>query len=330
LVISTAGDNSGVGYFQVNQKAGMRWSSARGFLKPALMRRQNLKVVTGALVERVIIEDAWRGASPGRAMAGPSGTSPRPMAVSCCAAGAVQSPKLLELSGVGDGERLKALGIDVAHHSPGVGENLQDHLQLRPIYKVSGVPTLNEQYANVLRRPVMALDYAMRRRGPMTMAPSQMGAFAKLERADHATPNVQFHVQPLALDRNSARQCTRSRRSRSAYATCGPTAGAACMPTSPDAAAEPSIQPNYLAADSDRTTAIESMRLVRRIVDQPALKRFSPQEHAPGDHLQSDGELANAAGDIGTTIFHPGRHREDGRCLGRDGCGGRAAARARC
>lgn len=296
------GDNSGVGYFQVNQKAGMRWSSARGFLKP-IMRRQNLKVVTGALVERVIIED---GVAKGVAWSRNGGAERHVSKADGCvvlAAGAVQSSKLLELSGVGDGERLKALGIDVAHHSPGVGENLQDHLQLRPIYKVSGVPTLNEQYANVLRRPVMALDYAMRRRGPMTMAPSQMGAFAKSNER-HATPNLQFHVQPLALPKFGEAMYPFPAITIS-VCNLRPDSRGSVHAVSPDASAGPSIQPNYLAADSDRTTAIESIRLVRRIVDQPALKRFSPREHAPGDHLQSDGELAKAAGDIGTTIFHP-------------------------
>ncbi len=296
------GDNAGVGYFQVNQKAGRRWSSARGFLKPAL-GRHNLKVETGALVERVVMRG---GVAEGVAWSRSGGHERHvSMADGCVilAAGAVQSPKLLELSGIGDAARLNALGVDVVHHSPGVGENLQDHLQLRPIYKVSGVPTLNEQYANLMRRPLMAADYALRRRGPMTMAPSQMGAFAKSNER-HATPNIQFHVQPLALPKFGEAMYTFPAITIS-VCNLRPDSRGSVHAGSPDASAAPEIQPNYLAAESDRMTAVESLRLVRRIVDQPALKRFAPQEFAPGVELQSDAELAKAAGDVGTTIFHP-------------------------
>ena len=296
------GDNAGVGYFQVNQKAGRRWSAARGFLQPAL-KRANLKVVTGALVERVIIEN---GAATGVAWSRNGGSERHVSKADGCvilSSGAVQTPKLLELSGVGDGERLRALGVDVAHHSPGVGENLQDHLQLRPIYKVSGVPTLNEQYANLLRRPLMAADYALRRRGPMTMAPSQMGAFAKSNER-HATANIQFHVQPLALPKFGEAMYTFPAVTIS-VCNLRPDSRGSIHATSRDPGAAPEIQPNYLSAESDRITAVESIRLVRRIVDQPALKRFAPEEFAPGAHLQSDADLAKAAGDVGTTIFHP-------------------------
>ncbi len=189
------GDNAGVGYFQVNQKTGRRWSTARGFLKPAL-HRPNLKLVTHALAHRVTFE----GKRASGVVWSVDGIEQRAEAageVILCA-GAVQTPKLLELSGLGQGERLRALGLGVVANLPGVGENLQDHLQLRPIYKVHGAPTMNEQYAQLWRRPLMALDYALRRRGPMTMAPSQMGAFAK-SHPRHATANVQFHVQPLSL-----------------------------------------------------------------------------------------------------------------------------------
>jgi choline dehydrogenase-like flavoprotein len=294
------GDNFGSGYFQVNQKLGRRWSSARGFLQPAL-RRSNLKLETGALVERVIVKD---GEAKGVAWTR-SGHSHVSLAEGCVilAAGAVQSPKLLELSGIGNGERLKALGLGVAHHSPGVGENLQDHLQLRPIYKVTGVPTLNEQYANVMRRPVMALDYALRRRGPMTMAPSQMGAFAKSHER-HATPNVQFHVQPLALPKFGEAMYAFPAITIS-VCNLRPESRGTIHASSPDAAVAPAIQPNYLSAEADRVTAVESIRLVRRIVDQAPLQKFAPEEFIPGDRLKSDEELAKAAGDIGTTIFHP-------------------------
>ncbi len=297
------GDNTGVGYFQVNQKMGRRWSTARGFLKPAL-ERPNLRLATKVFVENVIIQN-------GRAL-GVSWFRERGHDVEhhvsrapniILATGAVQTPKLLELSGIGDGERIRKLGLPVVRHAPGVGENLQDHLQLRPIYRVTGVPTLNEQYANLFRRPLMAADYALRRRGPMTMAPSQMGAFAKTNER-HATPNVQFHVQPLALPK-FGEPMFRFPAITISVCNLRPDSRGGIHAISPDPEVAPSIQPNYLATETDRITAVESIRLVRRIVDQPALKRFSPEEYLPGDSLQSDADLSKAAGDIGTTIFHP-------------------------
>jgi choline dehydrogenase-like flavoprotein len=219
------------------------------------------------------------------------------------AAGAVQTPKILELSGIGQGERIRSLGLQVMHDLPGVGENLQDHLQLRPIYKVTGVPTLNEQYATIFRRPLMAADYAFRRRGPMTMAPSQMGAFAKSNERQ-ATPNLQFHVQPLALPR-FGEPMYRFPAITISVANLRPDSRGSVHATTPDPLRAPSIQPNYLSAESDRIVAVESLRLVRRIVRQPALQRFSPAEFLPGEDFETDGELMKAAGDIGTTIFHP-------------------------
>jgi choline dehydrogenase len=294
------GDNSGVGYFQVNQKTGRRWSAARGFLKPAL-HRPNLTLETGAMVEHVVVRDgravavAWSGGGePRLSMA---------RGEIILAAGAVQTPKLLELSGIGQGARLRALGIPVVRDAPGVGENLQDHLQLRPIYKVFGVATLNEQYAQVWRRPIMALDYALRRRGPMTMAPSQMGAFAK-SNDRQATPNLQFHVQPLSLEKFGE---SLHPFPAITISVCNlrPDSRGSIHAHSPDPAAAPSIQPNYLSQQSDRDVAVESIRLVRRIIDQPALKQFAPEEFKPGAAIASDADLAKAAGDVGTTIFHP-------------------------
>jgi len=298
------GDNSGVGYFQVNQKTGRRWSAARGFLKPAL-HRQNLHVETGALVDHVVIRDG-RAVGVAWSRAGKEGNELQQSHVRSeviLAAGAVASPKLLELSGVGQGARLQSLGIPVVRNAPGVGENLQDHLQLRPIYKVSGVATLNEQYAEVWRRPFMALDYALRRRGPMTMAPSQMGAFAK-SNDRQATPNLQFHVQPLSLDKFGE---TLHPFPAITISVCNlrPESRGSVHARSPAPEIAPSIQPNYLSQQADRDVAVESLRLVRRIVDQPALKRFAPEEFKPGAHLTSDADLAAAAGDVGTTIFHP-------------------------
>jgi choline dehydrogenase-like flavoprotein len=295
------GDNAGSGYFQVNQKTGRRWSSARGFLAPVL-NRPNLKVETGAMADHVVFSE---GRAVGVAWRRPDGQMALSRAARevILAAGAVATPKLLELSGVGQGARLQRLGVDVVRDAPGVGENLQDHLQLRPIYKVRGVPTLNEQYAQVWRRPVMALDYALRRRGPMTMAPSQMGAFAKTSDR-FATPNVQFHVQPLSLEKFGEALHPFPAITIS-VCNLRPDSRGSIHASAPDLDAPPAIQPNYLAENSDRAVAVDSIRLVRRIVRQPALARFAPEEFRPGAHIESDEDLAIAAGDIGTTIFHP-------------------------
>ena len=294
------GDNFGAGYFQVNQRAGLRWSAARGFLKPVLSR-PNLELKTGVTVQRVIIED-------GRAL-GVSWTADGQTHEARCrgevvlSAGTVGTPQLLELSGIGDGARLSALGLPTLLHRPGVGENLQDHLQIRPAFRVNGVPTLNALYASLWRRPLMALEYGLLRRGPMSMAPSHMGAFARTT-PDQATPNVQFHVQPLSLDRfgeplHAFPAITIS------VCNLRPTSRGGVHLKSPDPAEAPAIQPNYLSTARDEQVAIDSMRLVRRIVARPPLARYHPDEMAPGLAVDDDAGLLTAARQLATTIFHP-------------------------
>jgi choline dehydrogenase-like flavoprotein len=294
------GENEGSSYFQVNQKRGRRWSAARGFLKPVL-KRPNLRLETGIHVEGIALE--------GRRAAGVVFTQDgqiyraRAAGEVILATGAVASPQLLELSGIGDAGRLGALGIPVVHHAPGVGENLQDHLQLRPIYKVEGVRTLNEDYAKLWRRGAMALEYALLRRGPLTMAPSQLGAFARSS-PDYATANLEFHFQPLSLDKWGEGLHPFGAFTAS-VCNVRPSSRGSVHVRSPDARTAPAIRPNYLSTDEDRRVAIDALRLTRKIVSQPPLARFRPQEYKPGAHLASDEELAKAAGDIGTTIFHP-------------------------
>jgi len=294
------GDNEGAGYFDVNQKAGFRWSAARGFLRPALAR-QNLTVFTNTLVDRVkFAEGIARSVEAVRSGERLQIVARREIVLS---AGAVATPAILERSGIGDGERLRALGIEVAHHSPGVGENLQDHLQLRPIFKVSNVPTLNTLYRSLPRRAWMGLEYGLLRRGPMTMAPSQLGAFTRSS-PEVATPDLQFHVQPLSLDKfgdplhpfgaitvsvcNLRPESRGSIHARSARVEDAPV-----------------IAPSYLSAEADRRGAVASLRKARTIMAQPALAKYRPEEHAPGAHYSADEDLARLAGDIGTTIFHP-------------------------
>ena len=294
------GDNLGVGYFHVNQKGGLRWSAARGFLKPVL-NRANLRLETGVLVTRAIIED---GRAVGVAWTrGGERFEARARGEVVLAAGAVNTPKLLELSGVGAGGRLAELGVPVTRHAPGVGENLQDHLQIRPYYRVTGAPTMNTLYAPLWRRPLMALEYALTRRGPLSMAPSQMGAFARSS-PEHETANIEFHVQPLSLD---AFGQPLHRFGAMTVSVCNlrPTSRGSIHAAGPDPAAAPSIQPNYLATDEDARVAVDSLRLVRRIMARPPLARYAPSEHRPGEAAQSDADLLSAARAYSTTIFHP-------------------------
>lgn len=294
------GDNEGSAYFQVNQKKGRRFSAARGFLEPAL-DRDNLRVELDVVVERILIED---GRAVGVVLSrGGQRWVARAEAEVILSAGAVGSPALLERSGIGDGERLRALGIEVAQHSPGVGENLQDHLQLRPIYKVDGVRTLNTDYAKLWRRPLMALEYAARRTGPLTMAPSQMGVFAR-SAPHYATANLQFHFQPLSLDKWGDGLHPFGAFTAS-VCNLRPTNRGSVHLKSPDPNAAPAISPNYLDTQEDRQVAVDALKLARRIVAQAPLARFQPQEYLPGAAVDSDEALAEAAAKIGTTIFHP-------------------------
>jgi choline dehydrogenase-like flavoprotein len=294
------GDNSGCGYFQVNQRAGRRVSAARAFLKPAL-KRPNLRLETGVEVERVIFEG--RRATglvfrrDGRRF------QVRANGEVILATGAVGSPKLLQLSGVGDPETLRGFDIPLVHAAPGVGANLQDHLQVRPIFKVTGVRTLNTDYANLLRRGWMGAEYALFRRGPLTMAPSQLGLFARSS-PEHATPNLQFHFQPLSLDKWGEGMHPFGAFTAS-VCNLRPTSRGRVTLASPDPVAPPRIAPNYLATPEDQRTAVEAMKLARRIAAQPPLARFRPQEFRPGEAARTDEELLRAAGELGTTIFHP-------------------------
>ncbi len=294
------GDNEGCGYFDVNQKLGRRWSAARGFLAPAL-KRPNLAVFTHAIAERVVMED---GRATGLVLRHEGGQRLlRARAEVIISTGAVATPALLERSGIGDGERLRELGTDVVCHLPGVGENLQDHLQLRPIFKVSAVPTLNMQYRSLVRRGMMAAEYAFLRRGAMTMAPSQLGAFTRSS-SNYATPNLQMHIQPLSLDKFGDSLHPFAAITAS-VCNLRPTSRGSIHARSPSAEAPPVIAPNYLATLEDRQVAADSIRIVRRIMQQPAMTPYSPEEYRPGPDLTSDEQLIKAAGDVGTTIFHP-------------------------
>jgi choline dehydrogenase-like flavoprotein len=296
------GDNEGAGYFHVNQKTGRRWSTARGFLKPAL-GRSNLRIETGCLAETVVFEG--KRASGVRFQQNGESKVARCRGEVILSAGAIGSVQLLLLSGVGPAAQLQDFGIPVVLDKPGVGENLQDHLQLRLIFKVTGVKTLNETYGSLFARTGMALDYAFRRRGPLTMAPSQFGAFTRSD-PDQERPNIQFHIQPLSLDKFGDPLHPFPAFTASA-ANLRPTSRGHIRLRSRDPADKPFIQPNYLSTPEDRQVAADSIRVTRKIVGQPALQKYKPVEYLPGEQVRNDDEAAleRSAGDIGTTIFHP-------------------------
>jgi choline dehydrogenase-like flavoprotein len=295
------GDNEGIGYFHVNQKRGRRWSSARGFLKPAL-NRPNLRLETKVMVDRLIVEN---GRAVGvRFTQNGQEIEARARGEVVLCAGAVGSPHLLQRSGIGPAEWLSAAGVDITLDRQGVGRNLQDHLQQRAIYKVSGVRTLNETYYNLFRRGWMGVDYALRRRGPLTMAPSQLGIFTRSD-AHRERANIQFHVQPLSLDKFGD---PLHRFPAITIAACNlqPTSRGEIKlrSTKPDDA--PAIAPHYLSTDDDRQVAADAIRVTRRLMKQSALAPYRPEEYLPGPSVGDDAaSLAKAAGDIGTTIFHP-------------------------
>jgi choline dehydrogenase len=296
------GDNEGCCAFHVNQKRGRRWSSATAFLKPVL-DRGNLRLATKCVAEGIDFDGGravgvrWRQDGAARRA--------RCRGEVILAAGSIGSPQLLMLSGVGPAQHLQDQGIDVVADRPGVGGNLQDHLQMRLIYKVDGITTLNERYHAPLGLVRMLAEYVLFRRGPLTMAPSQLGLFTRSD-ARQERANLQYHVQPLSLDR-FGEPLHRFPAFTASVANLQPTSRGYVRLRGPDPAAAPAIKPNYLSTDEDRRIAIDGIRLTRRIVAQPALAPYHPTEYLPGDQVRDDDEQAmvKAAGDIGTTIFHP-------------------------
>ncbi len=295
------GDNEGIGYFHVNQKRGRRWSSARGFLKPVL-GRTNLRLETNVMVDRLIVENGRAVGVRFRQNGQEIEARTKGEVVLC--AGAVGSPHLLQRSGIGPAEWLSDAGVPVTLDKPGVGRNLQDHLQQRAIYKVSGVRTLNETYYNLVRRGWMGIDYALRRRGPLTMAPSQLGIFTRSD-AHRERANIQFHVQPLSLDKFGD---PLHRFPAVTVSACNlrPTSRGEIKLRSGKPDEAPAIAPHYLSTDEDRQVAADAIRVTRKLMKQKALGAYHPEEYLPGPSVGDDAEaLAKAAGDIGTTIFHP-------------------------
>lgn len=298
------GDNLGCGYFEVNQKRGIRWSTAKAFLRPAA-RRPNLTLMTGCHVERLLVEAGEGGAVCRGVQFTGGGTRWTAQATreTLLCAGAIGSPQILQLSGIGPAADLQRAGVTPVADLPGVGENLQDHLQLRMIFKVQGAKTLNTMANHWLGKLRIGLEYAMFQSGPMSMAPSQLGAFAR-SHADQPTPNLQYHVQPLSLER-FGEPLHGFPAFTASVCNLRPTSRGHVRIGSSDAYAPPRITPMYLNTAEDRAVACAALGLTRRIAAAPALAHYRPEEYKPGVHFRTDEELAEAAGSIGTTIFHP-------------------------
>jgi choline dehydrogenase len=300
------GNNEGVGYFEVNQKNGWRWNTAQAFLRPTCFARPNFELWTQAQVAGLVIEtdaDGGKRCTGVKVWDGHqlvTATATREVALS---AGSIGSAQILQLSGIGPGNDLKQVGVQVTHDLPGVGANLQDHLQIRSVYKVKNAKTLNTLANSWWGKAKIGLEYALSRTGPMSMAPSQLGAFTKSD-AQREWANIQYHVQPLSLDAfgeplHSFPAITAS------VCNLNPSSRGNVSLKSPDFKVPPAIAPNYLSTEEDRKVAADSLRVTRRIMSQAAMAPFEPEEFKPGVQYQTDAELARLAGDIASTIFHP-------------------------
>ena len=300
------GTNEGVGYFEVNQKSGWRWNTAKAFLRPTCYGRPNFEMWTNAQATKLIVEtqaDGTQRCTGVQVWTGQEMVTVKANKEVILSAGAVNSPQLLQLSGIGPAALLQKHGIDVVRDMPGVGSNLQDHLQIRAVYKVKNVPTLNVLASSLVGKAKIGLEYALKRSGPMSMAPSQLGAFTRSS-PEFEHPNIQYHVQPLSLDAfgeplHSFPAFTAS------VCNLNPTSRGSVTIKNADFKTAPAIAPNYLSTDADRKVAADSLRVTRRICAQPALAQYAPEEWKPGPQYQTDEDLARLAGDIATTIFHP-------------------------
>jgi len=299
-----SGDNAGVGYFEVNQKSGWRWNTSKAFLRPARSRK-NLVIWTEAHVEKLLFttQDGQPRCTGAQVMRGGQSLSVQAHNEVILSAGAIGSPQLLQLSGIGDARHLTNLGIAVVKDLPGVGQNLQDHLQIRAVFKVEGASTLNTLANSWWGKAKIGLEYLLKRSGPMSMSPSQLGAFTK---SDPSQPyaNLEYHVQPLSLDA-FGEDLHAFPAFTASVCNLNPSSRGSVTITSNKSTDAPAVAPNYLSTEEDRLIAAQSLRQVREIASQPALAGYTPQEWKPGVAYQSDEALARLAGDIANTIFHP-------------------------
>ena len=299
------GDNFGNAYFQMNQRGGRRWSGTKAYLRP-VMARPNLTVRVHAQVARLVVESNDSGAGGTRVtgvalVAGGEVIGATREVI--LAAGSIGSPQILQLSGIGPGAVLREHGIDVLHDLPGVGGNLHDHLQIRTIFKVTNTVTLNQRFNSLFGKAAMGFEYLLFKTGPLTMPPSQLGAFAKSD-PSRPSANMEWHVQPLSLDKFGDPLHTFNAITPS-VCNLQPTSRGHVRVKSPDPLDAPAITLNYLSTEEDRDIAVTGLRFTRRIMAAKALERFQPKEWKPGPDVESDEALRQVAGDLGTTIFHP-------------------------
>ena len=299
-----SGDNAGVGYFEVNQKSGWRWNTSKAFLRP-VRSRKNLVIWTEAHVEKLLFttQDGQPRCTGAQVMRGGQSLSVQAHNEVILSSGAIGSPQLLQLSGIGDATHLTNLGIAVVKDLPGVGQNLQDHLQIRAVFKVEGASTLNTLANSWWGKAKIGLEYLLKRSGPMSMSPSQLGAFTK---SDPSQPyaNLEYHVQPLSLDA-FGEDLHAFPAFTASVCNLNPSSRGSVTITSNKSTDAPAVAPNYLSTEKDRLIAAQSLRQVREIASQLALAGYTPQEWKPGVVYQSDEALARLAGDIANTIFHP-------------------------
>ena len=300
------GDNEGVGYFQVNQKNGWRWNTAKAFLRPICYGRSNFEMWTNAHVARLLLEpqpDGSKRCIGAEIWTGKERVNVYAQQEMLLCAGSIGSPQILQLSGIGPAPLLREVGIPVLQELPGVGANLQDHLQIRAVFKVKGVTTLNTLANSWWGKMKIGIEYALKRTGPMSMAPSQLGAFTRSS-PQMPYPNIEYHVQPLSLDA-FGEPLHDFNAFTASVCNLNPTSRGTVRIRSNRFEDAPVIAPNYLSTPEDRKVAADSLRVTRRIVRQPALAKYEPHEWRPGTQFESDDDLARLAGDIATTIFHP-------------------------
>ena len=299
------GDNFGNAYFQMNQRRGSRWSGTKAFLRPVLSR-PNLTVITHAHVQKLVINSQSGSKKATGVEVRINDDSAKVFNASrevILSAGAIGSPQILQLSGIGSGDFVKEKGLEVVHDLPGVGENLHDHLQVRSVYKVENTVTLNKRANSLFGKMKMGLEYFMFKRGPLTMPPSQLGAFAMSDETQ-TSANIEWHVQPLSLEKfgDPLHQFNAITPS---VCNLRPTSRGHVRIRTAKAEDYPAITLNYLSSEQDRDVAVAGLKFTRRIMAAKALERFNPQEWKPGPELKTDEDLYQAAGDLGTTIFHP-------------------------
>ncbi|NYT37760.1 choline dehydrogenase [Allopusillimonas soli] len=300
------GVNEGVGYFEVNQKNGWRWNAAKAFLRPACNGRANFTLWVNTHVVGLDFNpraDGRMTCTGVTVLKDGHRIRVRARKEVILSAGSIGTPQLLQRSGIGPADILRQHEIPIVLDRPGVGANLQDHLQIRTVFKVSGVKTLNTVVGSLWGKALVGLEYALRRTGPMSMAPSQLGAFTRSD-PGRAHPNIQYHVQPLSLEAFGDPLHTFNAFTAS-VCNLNPTSRGSVHIQGPGHNDAPAICPNYLSTDEDRKVAADSLRVTRNIVAQPALAKYQPQEYKPGVQYQTEEELARLAGDIATTIFHP-------------------------